>query len=62
MLDLDLELLQHGWQVVRDHHVGLLHEATGGWSLVIVLLMLTSVPLTLAGLRVARPSYVDDEI
>ena len=42
--------------------VGLIHEATGGWSLVIVLLMLTSVPLTLAGLRVAGPSYVDDEI
>ncbi len=42
--------------------VGLVHEATGGWSLVIVLLMLTSVPLTLAGLRVARPTYVDDEI
>ena len=42
--------------------VGLIHEATGGWSLVIVLLMLTSVPLTLAGLRVARPTYVDDEI
>jgi len=42
--------------------VGLIHEATGGWSLVIALLMLTSVPLTLAGLRVASPSYVDDEI
>jgi CP family cyanate transporter-like MFS transporter len=42
--------------------VGLLHDATGGWSLVIVLLALTSVPLTLAGLRVARPTYVDDEI
>jgi CP family cyanate transporter-like MFS transporter len=42
--------------------VGLIHEATGGWSLVIVLLMLTSVPLTLAGLRVASPTYVDDEI
>ena len=42
--------------------VGLIHQATGGWSLVIVLLGLTSVPLTLAGLRVARPSYVDDEI
>ena len=42
--------------------VGLIHEATGDWSLVIVLLMLTSVPLTLAGLRVARPTYVDDEI
>jgi CP family cyanate transporter-like MFS transporter len=42
--------------------VGLLHDATDGWSLVIVLLMLTGVPLTLAGLRVARPAYVDDEI
>lgn len=42
--------------------VGLIHEATGGWSLIIVLLMLTSVPLTLAGLRVASPTYVDDEI
>jgi CP family cyanate transporter-like MFS transporter len=42
--------------------VGLIHDATGGWSLVIVLLMLTSVPLTLAGLRVASPAYVDDEI
>ena len=42
--------------------VGLIHDATGGWSLVIVLLALTSVPLTLAGLRVAGPTYVDDEI
>ena len=42
--------------------VGLIHDATGSWSLVIVLLMLTSVPLTLAGLRVASPTYVDDEI
>ncbi|MBL0749717.1 MFS transporter [Nocardioides baculatus] len=42
--------------------VGLVHEATDGWTLVLVLLALTSVPLTLAGLRVARPAYVDDEI
>ncbi|GAB3031629.1 MFS transporter [Nocardioides flavus (ex Wang et al. 2016)] len=42
--------------------VGVLHEATGGWTLVLALLALTSVPLTLAGLRVARPTYVDDEI
>ena len=38
------------------------HEATGGWTLVLVLLALTSVPLTVAGVRVARPTYVDDEI
>lgn len=42
--------------------VGLVHEATGGWTLVLVLLALTSVPLTVAGVRVARPTYVDDEI
>jgi CP family cyanate transporter-like MFS transporter len=42
--------------------VGLIHDATGDWSLVLVLLALTSVPLTLAGLRVASPTYVDDEI
>lgn len=42
--------------------VGLIHEATGDWQLVLVLLALTSVPLTLAGLRVASPAYVDDEI
>ena len=42
--------------------VGLVHEATGGWSLIIVFLALTAVPLTLAGLRVANPTYVDDEI
>ncbi len=42
--------------------VGVVHDATGGWSLILVLLALTAVPLTLAGLRVARPSYVDDEI
>ena len=42
--------------------VGLIHEATGDWSLIIVLLALTAVPLTLAGLRVANPTYVDDEI
>ncbi|WP_210648949.1 MFS transporter [Nocardioides sp. SYSU D00065] len=51
-----------GLAAVGPFVVGLVHEATGDWSLVIVLLALTAVPLTLAGLRVARPAYVDDEI
>jgi CP family cyanate transporter-like MFS transporter len=42
--------------------VGLLHDATGDWDLVLVLLALTGVPLALAGLRVARQTFVDDEI
>ena len=42
--------------------VGLLHDATGGWTRVLALLALTGVPLAMAGLRVARPTYVDDEI
>ncbi|MDR7252617.1 CP family cyanate transporter-like MFS transporter [Nocardioides sp. BE266] len=52
----------YAFAAVGPFLVGLLRDATDGWSLVIVLLALTSVPLTLAGLRVARPSYVDDEI
>jgi CP family cyanate transporter-like MFS transporter len=42
--------------------VGLIHDATGGWNLVLALLALTALPLTVAGVRVARPTYVDDEI
>jgi CP family cyanate transporter-like MFS transporter len=42
--------------------VGLLHEATGDWDLVLVLLALTAVPFTWAGLRAARPVWVDDEL
>lgn len=42
--------------------VGLIHRATGGWTLVLVLLMLTAGPFILAGLRVARHVYVDDEL
>lgn len=42
--------------------VGLIHDATGGWDLVLVLLALTAVPFTWAGLRCARPVLVDDEL
>lgn len=42
--------------------VGLIHRATGDWTLVLVLLIVSAVPFTLAGLRVARPVYVDDEL
>jgi len=42
--------------------VGLIHDATGDWNLVLVLLMATGLPLALAGVRLARPTYVDDEL
>ncbi|NYF97538.1 MFS transporter [Janibacter cremeus] len=42
--------------------VGVLHAATGGWTLVLVLLMLSGLGITLAGLRVAKPVFVDDEM
>jgi len=42
--------------------VGLLHDATGDWDLVLWLLAATAVPFTWAGLRVARPVFVDDEL
>ncbi|MEZ5098184.1 MAG: MFS transporter, partial [Nocardioides sp.] len=42
--------------------VGLVHQATGGWTLVLWLLLATAGPFTWAGLRLSRPAYVDDEI
>lgn len=42
--------------------VGLIYEATGDWTLVLILLMASGVVLTLAGLRVSRPAWVDDEL
>lgn len=42
--------------------VGVIYQATGTWTIVLVLLMLSGVVLTLAGLRVSRPSWVDDEL
>lgn len=42
--------------------VGLIYQATGTWTLVLILLMVSGVVLTLAGLRVSRPSWVDDEL
>ncbi|MGD8148641.1 MFS transporter [Ornithinimicrobium sp. Y1694] len=42
--------------------VGMMHAATGGWTAVLVLLMLSGIALVLAGLRVARPVLVDDEL
>lgn len=42
--------------------VGVIHEATGGWTVVLALLAATAVPFTWAGLRASRPVYVDDEL
>ena len=42
--------------------VGLVHDATGGWDLVLWLLAATAVPFVWAGLRVSRPVHVDDEL
>lgn len=42
--------------------VGIIHQATGDWTLVLVLLAATAVPFTWAGLRACRPVLVDDEL
>lgn len=42
--------------------VGALRAATGGWTIVLTLLVLSGLGITLAGLRVARPVFVDDEM
>ncbi|WP_435202803.1 MFS transporter [Janibacter sp. GS2] len=42
--------------------VGALHAATGGWTIVLLLLMTTGLGITLAGLRVSKHVFVDDEL
>jgi len=42
--------------------VGVLYQATGTWTIVLILLMLSGVVLTLAGLRVSRHTWVDDKL
>jgi CP family cyanate transporter-like MFS transporter len=42
--------------------VGVIHSATGGWTAVLALLAASAVVMTAAGLMVARPRFVDDEI
>ena len=41
--------------------VGLLHEATGGWTWPILFLLSSAVPAAIAGAVVARPGYLEDE-
>lgn len=42
--------------------IGLLHDATGGWTVPLVLLILIGPGITISGLRVAKPVFVDDEV
>jgi CP family cyanate transporter-like MFS transporter len=41
--------------------VGLLHDATGGWTVPILLLLASAVPASVAGVVVARKRYFEDE-
>ncbi|WP_252976221.1 hypothetical protein [Janibacter melonis] len=42
--------------------VGVLHDATGGWTVVLWVLAATAVPFVWAGLRAVREASVDDEL
>lgn len=42
--------------------VGIVHDASGGWDVVLCLLAATAVPFVWAGLRAVREGYVDDEL
>lgn len=42
--------------------VGLLHDLSGGWTLPLLVLMALTVPLMVAGMAVARPVYLEDQL
>ncbi|MHB1010425.1 MAG: MFS transporter [Propionibacteriaceae bacterium] len=42
--------------------VGILHQATGGWSVPLLMVAGSAVLLLLGGLTIAKPGYVDDDL
>ena len=42
--------------------VGLLHDATGGWTVPLIALIAVSVPQLMLGLAVSHPSYLEDQL
>jgi CP family cyanate transporter-like MFS transporter len=42
--------------------VGVLHEATDGWTAPLLVLLVLSVPLFVVGLYVGRPAHIEDEL
>jgi CP family cyanate transporter-like MFS transporter len=42
--------------------IGVLHDASGGWTVPVVVLAVLTVPQLAVGLRLARPAYVEDQL
>lgn len=48
--------------IVGPFGVGLIHDATGGWTAPLLVLLALCVPQYVAGLAAARPRYLEDEL
>ena len=42
--------------------MGVMYDATGGWTTPLTVLLILIVPQVVAGLLVARPSYIEDHL
>ena len=42
--------------------MGVLHDASGGWTVPLLVLLALAVPQLFVGLSVARPEYVEDQL
>ena len=48
--------------VVGPFGIGVLHEATDGWTVPLLVLLALSVPLFMVGLYVGRPAHIEDQL
>jgi CP family cyanate transporter-like MFS transporter len=48
--------------VIGPFGVGVLHDATGGWTVPLVVLLALSAPLFVVGLYVGRPAHIEDQL
>jgi CP family cyanate transporter-like MFS transporter len=48
--------------VIGPFGVGVLHDATDGWTVPLVVLLVLSAPLFVVGLYVGRPAHIEDQL
>ena len=48
--------------VIGPFGVGVLHEATDGWNVPLVVLLTLTAPLFVVGMYVGKPAHIEDQL
>ena len=59
---LDIERLAEGGRTIGPFAIGVVYDATGGWTAPLWLLMVLVLPLLAVGAYAGRPAYLEDQL